>query len=173
MEIEIQGKKWTVIKEYPKKWREKDLFLCVNKYGIKECFQRCQFEMPKEQPVVKRRVEPIRPEMKAEIEELILNGATRNMILNKYKEVAVTPLYELVRDIRKKHNIKSHHLQNDEGAGRAVLQYDHEMNFIAKHPSAYRAQRETDEKEWIIKNMCNKKEVKKSMFVWRWADDQQ
>ena len=47
------------------------------------------------------------------------------------------------------------------------------MNFIAKYPSAYRAQREAGEKERIIKNMCNKKEVKKSKFVWRWADDQQ
>lgn len=172
MEVEYQGKKWTVIKEYPKKRKEKDLLLCVDKYGIKECFQRCQLsDLPDYR--VKKRVAPILPEMRAEIEELILNGATRNMILNKYKDVAVTPLYELVRDIRKKHNIKSHHFQNDEGAGREVLQYDHEMNFIAKYPSAYRAQRETSEKEWIIKNMCNKKEVKKSKFVWRWADDQQ
>ncbi len=148
------------------------MLLCVDEYGIRECFQRCQLNIPKEYtPVVKRRAAPIEPEMKAEIEELILNGATRNMILDRYKHVAVTPLYELVRDIRKKHNIKNHHLQNDEGAGREVMQYDHEMNFIAKYPSAYRAQRETGEKEWVIKCVCNKKYVKKSKFMWRRADE--
>ena len=44
MEIIVYGKPWTVVKVYEKKQRERDLFLCKNRYGIKECFQRCDWE---------------------------------------------------------------------------------------------------------------------------------
>lgn len=44
MKKNINGRWFEVIEIIPKKYREQDLFVCKNKYGYKECFQRMDVE---------------------------------------------------------------------------------------------------------------------------------
>lgn len=170
MEIKVEGKKWTVIKEYPKKLREKDLLLCVDEYGIRECFQRFEIEGLKMWSR-KRRTDSLTEEDILTIEQEVLKETPRDKIITMFSNVAPNKIRIEIARQRKKHGITTYYKADGKSTGQAVLQYDRNMNFIAKHQSAYTASKKTGDSISSIRTVCNGK-TRNTTFIWRWADDQ-
>jgi hypothetical protein len=171
VEIKVEGKKWTIIKEYPKKRRKKDLILCVDEYGIRECFQRFEVEGAQDWSR-KRRLSNLTEADKEKIGQEVLKETSRNKIIEMFPDVAPNKIREEIGRQRKKYGITTSYDVNGNPLGNPVLQYDQDMNFIAKYPSPYMAHKKTGEGISKIRRACNGN-LKNSTFIWRWANDQQ
>ena len=170
MEITVDGKVWTVLKVYEKKQREKDVFLCENKYHIKECFQRCDFEVHEGAYVPKqRRKAELSENDKLRIEKEVLKGSTRKEIFQIFNMVPQNKIVEEILKYREKHGYTGNPTFGRNG--RPVVQYDLDGNFIARYQSALKAAEATGISANNIWYAINDRRTPKG-FIWRYEDDQ-
>ena len=169
MEIIVYGKPWTVVKVYEKKQRERDLFLCKNRYGIKECFQRCEFAGYEHAP--RRRKGDLSEEDKLKIEEEVKNKRSRDEIYRMFPHASTHKILLEIQKARKKFGYT--YKDNSRGGkmGKPVVQYDLDGNFIARYDSVYAAAKALGTSDnavlYAIKNRR-----KLGGFIWRREDDQ-
>lgn len=172
MEITVDGKVWTVLKVYEKKQREKDVFLCENKYHIKECFQRCDFELREGAYVPRwRRKATLSEEDKLKIEEWVRKKKSRRAICQMFNNVPTNRVIDEIAKARKKFGYT--YKDNSRGGkiGRAVLQYDLDGNFIRRYDSCYAAAQAVGINEKSLWYSLNDRRTPKD-FIWRYEDDQ-
>ncbi len=167
MEITHAGKKWTVLKIYEKKQSEKDLLLCQNKYGIKECFQRCDFDCRYEP----RKKKILTEEDIKKIEELVEQKTPRIEIHEIFKDYHSSKVQAVIQKARRKFGYTYREMYDDIFKGRAVIQYDLDGNILNRYNSTHEAARQTGFAQSTICNYC-KKRTNGKKFIWRYEDDQ-
>lgn len=167
MEILVDGKVWTVLKVYEKKQREKDVFLCKNKYGIKECFQRCDFECEYEP----RRKKTLTEDDIKRIEDEVEKKTPKKDIYEMFKDYHQSKVQAAIQSARRKFGYTYHKMYDGRFKGKAVVQYDLKGNILNRYNSTHEAARKTGRAQSIIFKHCRKK-MKDKEFIWRWEDDQ-
>ena len=166
MDIVIENKKWTVIKEYPKKRREKDLILCVDEYGVRECFQRFEVEGTQDWSQ-KRRLSNLTEEDKELIEREILNRTERRKIYEMLNNKSFQAVQNYIAKVRKKHGIKAH----ENAQKRVILQYDAEMNLIGRYYSFAEAAGNSFVEPEGISKCCRGLQSRAGMYYWKFEED--
>ena len=169
MEIEVEGRKWTVLKVYEKKQKEKDLFLCENKYHVKECFQRCDFEGCE---CIRTTKKPMTEEIKKQIEAEVQKKTPRREIFTKFSDYHQYKINRIISITRMKLGYREHEPYDIRGNRKAVLQYDLDGNFIARYDSCYAAAKAVGVNQKLLWYSINERKTPKD-YIWRYEEDDQ
>lgn len=167
MEISVEGKAWTVLKVYEKKQREKDVFLCEDKLGIKECFQRCDFEC-EYQPRGKKK---LTKDVIQQIEKEVAKKTPKQKIFEMFQDYHQSKVRAVIKVTRKRLGYSYHETFDGRFVGKRVLQYDLNGNLLNSYNSAAEASRATDTPHSTI---CKHSRLKMNgdKYIWRYEDDQ-
>ena len=172
--IEIKGREYEVLKIYKKKQEEKDMFLCIDlKSGCKECFQRCDIYE------VAGRKEINNPPKKGKltnadmqmIEKELLKKTSRQKIIERFNNVPQNQVIEAIKEKRNELGIVYKQRADGTRTGRPVLQYDRNMNFVARHESTYWAEKATGINSSNIRECCNGKRICAGDFLWKYEEE--
>ena len=172
--IIVNCREYEVLKIYKMKQEEKDLILCKDlKSGCKECFQRCDIYDLVDRKDVKNL--PRRGKLKhvdmQRIKEELLKKTSRQKIIEMFNNVPQSQVVEAIKQKRKELGIEYKQKFDGTKTGKPVLQYDKNMNFIARHESVYFAEKTTGVYSANIRECCNRKRIYAGDFLWKYEEE--
>lgn len=169
--IKYNGREYEVLQVLKKKKEPQDVLLCREiKTGYKECILRMDIsKLPDFRKTTAKReltdeeVENIRNDLK--------KGVSRMRIIRQYSDIPYAKICEVIRELRKELGITYSQWSDGRKVRRPVIQYDSEMNEIARFPSYFSAANAVGTKASEIARCCQGVNRTAKNFIWKHEED--
>ena len=169
--IKYNGHEYEVLQVLKKKKEPQDVLLCREiKTGYKECILRMDIsKLPDFRKTTEKRqltdeeIESIRNDLK--------KGVSRLEIIRRYPDVSYNIMSNVIKELRAELGITYSQWQDGRKVRRPVIQYDKDMNEIARYPSYFLAAKAVDTKPSEISRCCQGINRSTKGFIWKHEED--
>ena len=174
--VKCNGHEYEVLQVLKKKKEPQDVLLCREiKTGYKECILRMDIErIPDFRKIAQKG--KLTDEDIENIREMLKQGVGRIQIINKYPHIAKFTMVKMIAYLRKELGITYKQWADGEMMVRPVIQYDKNMNEIARFSSCHEAGKAVGATSSDISRCCQGINKTSRKFIWRYeegADDKQ